>query len=468
LRLRIRNYKSIAQADLELRPGLNILIGPNGSGKTCMLSCLKFLRDAFRLGGAQALARQGGARRVYRHGADSMSFSLSHPYRDRTYRRSRSKCSLTWSMTVKQTAADSVATISSEELKIVVEDLDEKPLLFSVLLSRKGPAQKPNPRIELPAVSDFGRDLFGFWGIEYSGLPKARIAEEFPKHVKRLLSGALEEPDRSLLPALASLDPVLAEVVETFNLLNEYNILPDVARASSEQLPFAQMAPNGAAVSLVIDALENERYHRLERSQWLDMDDEPRYWRRYSPYNTYFGYSRRKSSTVSLPEALDNINRELAAAVSPITHVAVATDPTNGKRFVIFKSGEEAFYPEEVSDGTVKWLCLLVSLFVPFSKVYLLEEPENFLHPWMQQRLIAIMRNQAKENKTIFFVSSHSATILNGAHPDEILVVTNGENGTELAAIQDIEEVRKALQDADFHLGDLWVSGAIGGVPANG
>ena len=132
-----------------------------------------------------------------------------------------------------------------------------------------------------------------------------------------------------------------------------------------------------------------------------------------------------------------------------------------------FESGDDDFYPEEVSDGTVKWLCLLVSLFVPFSKVYLLEEPENFLHPWMQQRLIAIMREQAKANNTIFFVSSHSATILNGVHPEEILIVRNGPNGTELSAIQNLDEVREALRQSDFHLGDLWVSGAIGGVPIN-
>src|SRR4051794_22553137 len=74
MRLTIGNYKSIAHANLDLRPGLNVLIGPNGSGKTCLLSSLKFLRDAFRLGVAQALARQGGARRVYRHGSNTMSF----------------------------------------------------------------------------------------------------------------------------------------------------------------------------------------------------------------------------------------------------------------------------------------------------------------------------------------------------------------------------------------------------------
>jgi predicted ATPase len=153
--------------------------------------------------------------------------------------------------------------------------------------------------------------------------------------------------------------------------------------------------------------------------------------------------------------------------VRPIDRVSVDIDRTNGRRFVVFKADTETFYPEEVSDGTVKWLCILVSLFVPFSRVYILEEPENFLHPWMQQRLIAIMRDQAKHNQTVFLVSSHSATILNGANPDEILLVKHGAEGTELSMLDDIGSIRELLSDSEFHIGDLWVSGAIGGVPTN-
>jgi hypothetical protein len=304
--------------------------------------------------------------------------------------------------------------------------------------------------------------------------PKTRIYELFPKLVKKILTQTLNERDRSFFPAFGVLDRKVQRVIDNFTLLNEYNIAPDAARAASEQLPFAQMSPNGAAVSLVIDALEHERYHKLEQAQLLEMEDDYRVaryferpWRIYGAYNRYPG-SHRKAASASLPKALQSINKELSTAVRPVTHVTVTTDPTNGRRFVVFKSGDESFYPEEVSDGTVKWLCLLVSLFVPFSLVYLLEEPENFLHPWMQQRLIAIMREQAKGNGTIFFVSSHSATILNGAHPEEILVVTNGPSGTELNAIEDLEEVRDVLRKSDFHLGDLWVSGTIGGVPSDG
>ena len=47
LHINIRNFKSIKNTDLQLKKGVNILIGPNSSGKTCILLALKFIRDIF-------------------------------------------------------------------------------------------------------------------------------------------------------------------------------------------------------------------------------------------------------------------------------------------------------------------------------------------------------------------------------------------------------------------------------------
>jgi len=197
----------------------------------------------------------------------------------------------------------------------------------------------------------------------------------------------------------------------------------------------------------------------------------------FSPY--YFGlyyadsyvhpssYKSRGKRQLTLKEALANINSELAAAVKPIAEVSAQIDLTNGKRFVVFKAGKEIFYPEEVSDGTMKWLCILVSIYVPFSQLYLLEEPENFLHPWMQQRLIQLMREQAINNQTIFLLTSHSTTVLNSAQPGEVVIVKSTATGTKATSIQPDGDLTALLKSTDFGLGDLWVSGALGAVPGD-
>ena len=110
-------------------------------------------------------------------------------------------------------------------------------------------------------------------------------------------------------------------------------------------------------------------------------------------------------------------------------------------------------------------LCTLLRIFVAHSNVYLLEEPENFLHPWMQQKLIRIMSEESKRSGTIFILASHSITILNTAKPEEVLIVKQSKKGTELSEIGDRKEIEKVLTESDFRLGDLWVSGAIGGMP---
>src|SRR5262245_13974764 len=137
LTLCIENYKSIGKAQLELRPGLNILVGPNGSGKTCLMSSLKFIRDVFRSGAAQALARQGGSLRVYKHGASEMTFSIRGSYGSRTYRRKKIPCRFLWAMKLSQAGDEKIATIVDESFEIVGSYKGENVTLFSVNVARQ-------------------------------------------------------------------------------------------------------------------------------------------------------------------------------------------------------------------------------------------------------------------------------------------------------------------------------------------
>ena len=57
--IRIKNFRSIGEIDLELSP-LTVLVGPNASGKSNILDALQFVRDVFREGlNAAVDTRQG-------------------------------------------------------------------------------------------------------------------------------------------------------------------------------------------------------------------------------------------------------------------------------------------------------------------------------------------------------------------------------------------------------------------------
>jgi predicted ATPase len=58
-RVRIKNYRSIAECDVTLSP-LTVLVGPNGSGKSNFLDALRLLSDAVATTPYQAVDTHGG------------------------------------------------------------------------------------------------------------------------------------------------------------------------------------------------------------------------------------------------------------------------------------------------------------------------------------------------------------------------------------------------------------------------
>jgi predicted ATPase len=78
-RVRLKNYKSIVECDVELRP-LTILVGPNGSGKSNFVDALRFVSEALTVGLEQAVRNRGNLDSIlsrYRpDGEDSISIDI--------------------------------------------------------------------------------------------------------------------------------------------------------------------------------------------------------------------------------------------------------------------------------------------------------------------------------------------------------------------------------------------------------
>jgi predicted ATPase len=68
-RVRLKNYKSIAECDVRLGP-LTILVGPNGSGKSNFLDALAFLSRAVATTPAEAVDSRGGLGEILRRVPD--------------------------------------------------------------------------------------------------------------------------------------------------------------------------------------------------------------------------------------------------------------------------------------------------------------------------------------------------------------------------------------------------------------
>jgi predicted ATPase len=111
-----------------------------------------------------------------------------------------------------------------------------------------------------------------------------------------------------------------------------------------------------------------------------------------------------------------------------------------------------------LSEGTLRLLALTILAYLPeFFGVYLVEEPENGVHP---TALEAIYQSLSSVYDAQVLVASHSPILLNMASPDQILVFSKTAEGAKIVRGSD----HPALQDwrKEVSLGTLAASGILG------
>jgi predicted ATPase len=462
---------------LKLQPGVNILVGPNGAGKTNLIEAIRFLGDIVSFGAARAVARAGGPKRTFQKASTAITFEVETDYGMRLFRRVLYPAFLTWEVTITEFEQDVLPLITSEKLNIFIDVKGIRRDVFSLNLLRTVDGEA-TVSIREWNKSETGRDLFYKSQPDSTNfLNRRALYTEVERHISRANRDVREDAGISLLLYLLELDYGFSNLYARLDGIREYNILPSVARQPTEPTPYAEMRPDGSGVAEVIDALEREQHERIfNADSYLLRDTALQQAKRVRSQNsndsygfsgTLLGYRvpsfRQKAS---LDDALPKIKEGLLVGVRPLDDISSKIDTATARRVIEFQIEERDFGLAEVSDGTIKWLCLLVSIYAQNSYLHLLEEPENFLHPWLQQYLVEIMREQATQDR-VFVITSHSSTILNASLPEEVLLVTPGREGTEVSRLLDQSEVSRILNETGFGIGDLWVSGAISGVPAN-
>ena len=114
-----------------------------------------------------------------------------------------------------------------------------------------------------------------------------------------------------------------------------------------------------------------------------------------------------------------------------------------------------------LSDGTLRYLCLLAILIHPSPPpLVCIEEPELGLHPDILPNLSKLLREASESSQLI--VTTHSEIIVDSFtdEPDVVLVAEKLESGTHLNHLSK-EELLPWL--STYRLGDLWTRGDIGG-----
>jgi predicted ATPase len=114
-----------------------------------------------------------------------------------------------------------------------------------------------------------------------------------------------------------------------------------------------------------------------------------------------------------------------------------------------------------LSDGTVKWICLLAILLDPDQPpVIFLEEPEVGLHPDILPMLAKLLLETSKRTQLV--VTTHSDILIDAFsdEPENVLVCEKVSGSSRFSQFSS-EQLAEWL--AKYRLGEIWRSGRIGG-----
>ena len=360
----LKNILSFRNASIELRP-LNVLIGPNGVGKSNLIEVISLLKAAptdFN----RPIVVGGGAREWI-----SKANNAPH-YADIECVVGAPPCAFF----VRFTQAGGILQIQDEVLRGV------------------GTRKKPFFKREGATVS---------FGSNPSSIPATESA-----------FSRFKRPD----------DPTpitsLGRDLERIEIYRDFNTGPTSQARSgvSTNYPGETLEETGSNLAMVLHRLDFNGAGRRVTEYLKEFNEN---------YETYQGTDRQRHRPDLHPR----------------------------------KTGLSAPVPAfRLSDGTLKFLCLLAVLFnTTAPSLVCIEEPELGLHP-DALRLVAEALREASERMQII-VTTHSEQLVDALSPEDVIVCERGfDNGTRFERLNE-EKLRLWLEK--YSLGELWRKGEIGG-----
>ncbi|MDY0190890.1 MAG: AAA family ATPase [Desulfuromonas sp.] len=121
------------------------------------------------------------------------------------------------------------------------------------------------------------------------------------------------------------------------------------------------------------------------------------------------------------------------------------------------------FQPSQLSDGTIRFICLATALLQPNPpSTIVIDEPELGLHPYALNVLAGLIHNASERTQII--VSTQSATLLDYFEPSEVIVVNRVKGASQFIQLSE-NELSSWIDD--FTLGELWQKNIFDGGPSH-
>lgn len=452
----VDGFKTLSGFKLALHPGLNILVGPNGSGKTNIISFFEFLAHIVEKDPSEATSHLGGAGAVFRRVKDSYQPSITasvtgcyplnegraHFGRRKPKAKGESYALYQYDFTIlfSHEMESIVFTsqhfrykhvgrfISEEDFPSVAKDWDldlETRLENDLTVTTK-----------VRALKGEVVDYFPFSHSEKSELA-AKQAEEF--------FSRMNSPSTAIPSLLIRFTPAMWPLSDDIAGGQTYNIIPSRVKVMEDSAKPPGINSDGSGLSSTLYSLRKRNVR----------GDEP-----------FWGFLPHTGRAALKRPSLDTLKSYFQLANSTIQDIDVSNDSFSNQLRVNFKI-KNGDYAANVplslmSDGTLKWLTLLTAALTA-SAVFSIEEPENYLHPTMQGQFINIMREIlfTEKKHACTLMSTHSETLLNHCKPSELIVVSLRDGRTVPLRCNNEHDISDEIARTGFGLGYYYIAGAL-------
>ncbi|MFO0553028.1 MAG: AAA family ATPase [Polyangiaceae bacterium] len=151
--------------------------------------------------------------------------------------------------------------------------------------------------------------------------------------------------------------------------------------------------------------------------------------------------------------------REATKQLFPtVANLRILTEPEGKVSFQATLSSGAIVRADEMSEGLLYYIAFATLQHVEGQHIFLVEEPENGLHPSRVAEVMSILRALSTNNQVI--LATHSPFVINECAPEEVTILTRDESGTHARRID--ETPRFEERSKVYALGELWVSYANG------
>ena len=396
-----------AGIDLPMEP-LTVLIGPNGSGKSNLLEALSLFQAAPREI-SEPISRMGGVREWLWKGPE---------------------------------APDSIA------LEAMVDYPPTRTLRHSLTLSDQG--GRPlvaDERIEPSKKHPEDRIGQSYYRPPQDAQAALEMAEMAKANARALSESKNVRPGKWLRPLMVGLHrPGASEFASEFE--PQESLLARIAIPEypalwhlREQYTNVRLYRNW---SFGPDANSRQPCSAHERSDFLDEGG--------------------KNLPLVLSQLHGTQKKQFLSVLSKLFDGIVDVQcPVTGGTVALFleESSNRSIPATRLSDGTLRYLCLLAILLHPEPPPLIcIEEPELGLHPDLLPTLSDLMREASERTQLI--VTTHSDAFVDTLtdQPESVVVCEKHDGQTEMRRL-DKDDLAKWLED--YRLGDLWTSGELGG-----